>query len=208
MANPNEPDMQNPVPPYTPEQLREMRRKDAKFLANGGIFICGCGSIVFGWYFIPLPFGLRLFLIAIVIGVLLIPAIYKKWKRTGRGKWLLNLVRTVSIVLMTVLIGAPILFKLFAQQPFMYPLRRACFLRAAILDNTQMILPKNLPEVYEDYFYYADGRSLSTPSGSRHSILCFHTDDATLQKYEESFASIPEMNRLSNLIVTEEELEE
>lgn len=130
--------------------------------------------------------------------------IHKIYKKNGRFRKPVIVLRTVAIINFILVFIAPVILLNFKNTKLMYPVKRFCYSYGVygIADND--ILPSDLPEKCENYMFITQGDTLAQdyhPS----AYLVFHTDSETLKEYENHFNSMNDAERQTAHMPNQEE---
>lgn len=152
-------------------------------------------AMPFGLMFVMYTSGIANILIEVGFWVnIVLVLFYKIYKKYGRFRKTVILLRTTAIIIFVSGLLAPVILLNFKHTKLMYPVKRFCYSYGVygIADNT--ILPSGLPEKCENYMFITQGDTLAQdyhPS----AYLAFYTDSGTLKKYENHFDSMNDTER-------------
>ncbi|MDE6781345.1 MAG: hypothetical protein K2J40_07805 [Ruminococcus sp.] len=120
---------------------------------------------------------------------------YKIFKKYGRFRKTVIVLRITAIIIFVSGILAPITLMNFKHTKLMYPVKRFCYGYGVYSERfNKDILPESMPKKCDDYLFITEG---SVPAQDYHAdaYLIFHTDKNTLKKYEEHFNSVDNAER-------------
>ncbi|MDE5583866.1 MAG: hypothetical protein K2J08_09190 [Ruminococcus sp.] len=143
-----------------------------------------------GIFFLMYTSGITtvLFEIGLPVNILLV-LFYKIFKKYGRFRKTVIVLRVTAIIIFALGILAPITLMNFKHTKLMYPVKRFCYAYGVYTNFNNYILPESMPKKCDDYLFFTQG---SFPAQDYHpsAYLAFHTDSETLKKYEEHFNSV------------------
>ncbi|MDE5772032.1 MAG: hypothetical protein K2I06_10475 [Ruminococcus sp.] len=162
-------------------------------------------TILGGMMFLMYTSGITsvLFDIGLPVNIALV-LFYKIFKKYGRFRKTVILLRITAIIIFVLGILAPITLMNFKYTKLMYPLKRFCYNYGVYGRNKNDILPESMPKKCNDYLFITQG---SVPAQDYHTdaYLIFHTDKNTLRKYEEHFNSVDNAERHTAHMPNQEE---
>lgn len=147
-------------------------------------------AMPFGLMFVMYTSGIANILIEVGFWVnIVLVLFYKIYKKYGRFRKTVILLRTTAIIIFVSGLLAPVMLMKFDKNKIVYPVKRFCYSYGnyGVIDNN--ILPSFLPKKCDDYMFITQG---SFPAQDYHpsAYLAFHTDSGTLKKYENHFDSL------------------
>lgn len=127
---------------------------------------------------------------------------YKIYKKYGRFRKTVILLRTTAIIIFVSGLLAPVVLMNFKHTKSMYPLKRFCYNYGVY--RIENFLPDSMPEKCDDYLFITKG---SVPAQDYHAdaYLIFHTDRNTLKNYENHFDSMNDAERQTVHMPNQEE---
>lgn len=142
---------------------------------------------------ISVPLGGALLLLCTIIRVL-----HRKYRRTGKCRNSMFVVRGVSIVLAVLYAATPMVIHSFEENRLFYQAKKYAYAYGVgNASRTLSILPDRLPPECEDYYMITQGAMIAQdyhPS----IYLMFHTNEETMRKYESHMESLAEVKRHEN----------
>ena len=134
------------------------------------------------------PLGITMPLwFAMLIGSILLVIAYRIWKKHGRGRVLVAVLRPLVIAVTAAYLLAPWVLICGGYVKWMYPVKR--FVYANGVNSKEFcdeILPQKLPKTCTDYKYFTQGQF---PAQDYHPsmFLRFRTDTETMHQYAEQY---------------------
>lgn len=160
-------------------------------------------SMPFGLMFVMYTSGIANILIEVGFWVnIVLVLFYKIYKKYGRFRKTVILLRTTAIIIFVSGLLAPVVLMNFKHTKSMYPLKRFCYNYGVY--RIENFLPDSMPEKCDDYLFITKG---SVPAQDYHAdaYLIFHTDRNTLKNYENHFDSMNDAERQTVHMPNQEE---
>ena len=187
----------------------EFSVQSRKYAVNAGIGVLGCAVLAAASYSVE-NFTTLLFLPLLLICGILLPVFSRIQKKHSIAKpfvWILRM--TVLAAFSFIICSAALIMCRCEQDEKLYAFRRFAYLRGTVfMSESENLLPKALPAVHDDYFFYT--KPYPHPMDdefSRQGFLFLHTDDAGIAEIENKLMLRGETVQ-SNLNCSEAELAE
>lgn len=160
-------------------------------------------AMPFGLMFVMYTSGIANILIEVGFWVnIVLVLFYKIYKKYGRFRKTVILLRTTAIIIFVSGLLAPVVLLNFKHTKSMYPIKRFCYNYG--VHPIENFLPDSMPEKCDDYLFITKG---SVPAQDYHAdaYLIFHTDRNTLKNYENHFDSMNDAERQTAHMPNQEE---
>lgn len=142
-------------------------------------------TCLYGYYYLTLPIS---FISITLTGILYINFSLLKIKK---GKLILNIFRTISIISIIIFYVPMIVLISFRRTDIMYTFKRHAYTVGVYGNNAkyyQQLLPQKLPEKCDEY-YFCTQFGFQGPDGHASSYLKFYTDENTIETYSKYYSS-------------------
>lgn len=127
---------------------------------------------------------------AVLIGSILLAILYRIWKKHGRGRVLLTVLRPLVIAATAGLLLSPWALIFGEKAKWMYPVKRFAYAYGVgDAEYCETVLPAWLPEQCTDYKYRTQGQAPAQDYRPA-MFLRFRTDAETMHQYAERFRAL------------------